>query len=321
MNDRASRYTVGPRDAGKRLDHFLGECIPGLSRVRLQHAIRERVALSWGVRARPATPVRPGGEVQLAHRMLDEAPLDIRLSILARGAGWIAVDKPPGIPVHPVHRVVENSLIRILRRQEQNPELRLAHRLDAETSGVMLVCDGVASSRVLSPAFMRGEVDKQYLALVVGELSGESGCIDLPIGPARNSRIHVKLEAGHGRPSRTVWTVERRLGDRTLLRLAPESGRRHQLRVHLAAIGHPILGDLLYGRPEGDYLARARGEGDARVADGGPRRHLLHSVRLEFPDPAGRGRLRVDSPLPEDFQHALERPAGPPSVAQPGGTR
>jgi 23S rRNA pseudouridine1911/1915/1917 synthase len=109
--------------------------------------------------------------------------------------------------------------------------------------------------------------------------------------------------AGEGQPARTAWRVERRLAGSTLLRVLPATGRRHQIRVHLAAIGHPILGDILYGRPDEDYLALVRGTGDARLDGGGPRRQLLHCARLRFPDPAGpAGATReVAAPLPADF--------------------
>jgi len=112
----------------------------------------------------------------------------------------------------------------------------------------------------------------------------------------------VRLAAGHGRPSRTAWRVEARFPGRTLLRLFPETGRRHQLRVHLAAIGHPILGDILYGRPDEAYLRMARGDGDVRREEGGPKRQLLHCARLIFPDPSAAGRLDVRAPLPGDFE-------------------
>ncbi len=301
MSEPTTRYPVGRREGGKRLDQFLHEKIPGLSRTRIQQAIRERVTLSWGVKARPSTSVRAGGEVRIGYTPLHEDLLDIHLPVIARGSGWLAVDKPPGIPVHPVNRVRENSLIRMLRRQEGDEQLRLVHRLDGETSGVLLVAGDAPTSSLLSQAFMRGCVHKEYLALVRGVVSEEEGEIDLPIGPARDSRIFVRLETGHGRPSRTSWRVERRLADRTLLRLFPRTGRRHQLRVHLAAIGHPILGDILYGRPDEAYLQMVRGEGDVRREEAGPRRQLLHCARLVFPDPAGSGRCDVTAAVPADF--------------------
>ncbi len=300
MSEPTTEFVVGKREGGKRLDHFLHERIPGLSRTRIQQVIRERVTLSWGVAPRCATRVRPGGEVSIGYTPLAETLLDIRLPILMRGSGWLAVDKPPGIVVHPVNRIRENSLIRILRRQEGREPLRLVHRLDRETSGVLLVAESSSAASVLSRAFMNREVDKEYLALVDGVLREDAGRIDLPIGDAVGSRVHVRREAGRGQPAQTAWTVERRFADRTLLRVVPETGRRHQIRVHLAHIGHPILGDILYGRSDDDYLTLVRDGRDVRQEQDGPLRQLLHCSRLVFRDPAGE-RVEVAAPLPADF--------------------
>jgi 23S rRNA pseudouridine1911/1915/1917 synthase len=301
LSEPTTVYGVGPRDRGKRLDRFLHERIPGISRGRIQRAIRDRVTLTWGVRARPATPVRPGGSVVIGWTPVPEVLRLESIPVLARGEGWLAVDKPPGIPVHPVNRVRENSLIRMLRRQEGEESLRLCHRLDRETSGVLLVAHDATSARVLSGAFARGRVLKEYLALVRGRVEGESGSIDLPIARASGSKVWVRRDvAEEGEAASTSWTVERRLEGRTLLRVFPATGRRHQIRVHLAAIGHPIEGDLLYGRPDADYLALvARGE-DARREGPGPDRQMLHCARLVFPTPRGADET-VEAPVPLDF--------------------
>ena len=301
MSEPVTRYLVGRGDGGKRLDRFLREKIPRLSRTRIQQAIRERVTLSWGVEARPAAPVRAGAEVHVGYTPLAEKRLEIPIPVIARGPGWLAVDKPPNVPVHPVNRVRENSLIRMLRRQEGDEGLRLTHRLDSETSGVLLVATDVPTSSILSQAFMHRTVEKEYLALVRGVVERDDGRIELPIGPARDSRVFVRLETGHGKPALTAWCVLRRERDRTLLRLFPRTGRRHQIRVHLEAIGHPILGDPLYGCPDDDYLRMVRGEGDARAEEEGPARQLLHCARLVFPDPAGGPAVEVTAPLPDDF--------------------
>jgi 23S rRNA pseudouridine1911/1915/1917 synthase len=271
-------FTVGKRDGGKRLDAFLHERIPGLSRTQIQRAIRERVTLSWGVDPRPARPVIPGGVVHLRPRELHEEIRDVPIPVLARGDGWLAVDKPAGLPVHPVNRTVENTVIRMLRRQQNEPKLRLTHRLDRETSGVLLVADSSDSARVLTGAFERGEVRKEYLALVQGNPRDDAGTIE------------------RGKPARTDWRVVRREGDRALLRIRLHTGRRHQIRVHLEALGHPVLGDILYGRPDADYLALARGAGDVRLTEDGPRRQLLHCALLAFGD------HEVEAPLPADFE-------------------
>jgi len=302
MSEPATRFVVGAREGGKRLDHFLHERIPGLSRTRIQRAIRERVSLSWSANAAAATPVRPGGVVSIGYTPLAETPLEIPIPVLVHGGGWIAVDKPAGIPVHPVNTIRENTLIRMLRRQERDEALRLTHRLDRETSGALLVARDASAARALAGAFLRGEVHKEYLARVSGEVCGPSGRITLPIGKAEDSPIWVKRAAGSGQAAVTDWIVERRDPGSTLLRVLPGTGRRHQIRVHLAAIGHPVLGDLLYGRPAADYLRLVAGAGDARAsASGGPRRQLLHCARLAFRDPDTARLAVVEAPLPPDF--------------------
>ncbi len=305
MSEPETLFGVGLGDRGKRLDQFLHERIPGLSRARIQRAIEERVTLSWGVRARSATPVRPGGRVSVGHTPIVEDVRDVELPILARGRGWLAVDKPSGIVVHPVNAVRENSLIRMLRRQEGLPSLRLAHRLDRETTGVLLVAEDAPTASALSTAFERGRVRKEYLAVVRGEVAGDEGTIDLAIGADDDRRVFVRRAVKDGgERAVTRWRVERRLAAATLVRLFPETGRRHQLRVHLAAIGHPILGDILYGRPDADYLDLVTGRRDARRDDGAPARQLLHCARLVFPDPAGTGVVEVIAPFPSDFARA-----------------
>jgi RluA family pseudouridine synthase len=311
LSEPVTRFLVGRREGGKRLDRFLHERIPGLSRTRIQRTIRERVGLSWGALPRPATPVRAGGEVRIGWVPLVEPPLEVEIPVLRRGAGWLAVDKPAGIPVHPVNTVRENSLIRMLRRQEGRESLRLVHRLDRETSGVLLLAEDPASAAFLSRAFRGGKVSKEYLAVVRGVVAADEGRIDLPIGPARASRVYTRREAGHGEAAEPAWRVARRLADRTLLRVRPVTGRRHQIRVHLEAAGHPVLGDPLYGRPDRDYLALVSGEGDPRRVDRGPARQLLHCARLRFPAPDGSGSVEVGAALPADFRAALEIPVEP----------
>jgi RluA family pseudouridine synthase len=301
-------FRVGAKDRGKRLDRFLRERIPALSRTWVQRAIGQRVRVSWTPRPRPSTRVLPGGEVRVGFPPLVETPLDLNVSILARGPGWMAVDKPAGLPVHPVNQVRENSLILLLRRQEEDPDLRLVHRLDRETSGVLLVAADPETARALSTAFERGEVDKEYVAVVAGEIEGDAGTVTLPIGPSIDSEVRVRVAPSEsGKPARTSWRVERRLAGRTVLRVFPRTGRRHQIRIHLAALGHPILGDLLYGRDDADYLELVRRNRDPRHDEDGPRRQLLHCARLVLPNPVGGRDIDVGAPLPADLVVEIER--------------
>jgi 23S rRNA-/tRNA-specific pseudouridylate synthase len=179
------------------------------------------------------------------------------------------------------------------------------HRLDRETTGVLLVAEDAPTASKLSTAFERGGVHKEYLAVVGGAVAGDEGTIDMALGSEDGRRVFVRrtVQVG-GERAVTRWRVERRLGRATLLRLFPETGRRHQLRLHLAAIGHPILGDILYGRPDADYLDLVTGARDARQEDGAPARQLLHCVRLVFPDPSRPGDVEVVAPVPADFARA-----------------
>ena len=298
MSEPPTVFAVSERDRGKRLDLFMHERIPGLSRSRIQRAIDERVTLSWGVRPRASTRVRPGGEVRIGYTPIAETIVDLEIPVLLRGAGWLAVDKPAGIPVHPVNTIRENSLIRMLRRQEGRDELRLVHRLDRETTGVLLVAEDAATASALATAFERGEVHKEYVAIVSGDVASDDGTIDLPLGEVEGRQVYVRRAVVEGgERAVTRWRVERRLGTSTLLRLFPETGRRHQLRVHLEAIGHPIVGDILYGRPDADYLDLVRGVRDARRDEGGTTRHLLHCARIVL------GSIDVAAPVPADFRH------------------
>jgi len=304
VSEPTTVYPVGRTDVGKRLDRFLQEKIPRLSRSRIQEMIRARVLLSWDARVRPATVLVAGGVVRIDYVPLPETILEQEIPILVRGDGWLAVDKPSGIPVHPVNTIRENTVIRMLRRQEGNEELRLAHRLDRETSGVLLVADNHSTARTLSMAFENRQVHKEYVAVVRGVVPDREGTIRLPVGKAPDSRVYVRQAAVEGYPSETSWQVEARGAAATMLRLFPRTGRRHQIRVHLEAIGHPVLGDLLYGRPDRDYLDMVTGERDPRKEDGGPERQLLHCSRIATG--SGPDGLDCESPLPSLFRRWLE---------------
>jgi 23S rRNA pseudouridine1911/1915/1917 synthase len=305
MKDRPTVFHVGESDRGKRLDRYLHERLPGVSRTRLQQAIQCRVELSWGGEPHASSRMRPGGRVLVGFPPNLEVPVDASIPVLARGNGWLAVDKPAGFLVHPTNAIRENSLLRILCRQLGAEDLRPVHRLDRETSGVLLVAEESGSARFLSEEFATGRVRKEYVALVEGVPDGEEGMIDRPICDARGAEVFVRREAGPvGQPAVTRWRVERRYFGRTLLRLFPETGRRHQLRVHLAHLGHPVVGDLLYGRPDRDYLDWLAEGRDRRSGEGGPLRHLLHCARMAFSMPSGED-ADISSPLPLDFLAAL----------------
>jgi 23S rRNA pseudouridine1911/1915/1917 synthase len=209
----------------------------------------------------------------------------------------LVVDKGPGVVVHPARGHRENTLAQMLAPMIAGGEAERAgivHRLDRDTSGLMVVARSDAVLRALQKALSQREIEREYLALVEGRPPARTGTIEAPIG--RDERVRTRLAVGGARPrdARTHFALERALKDTTLLRLRLESGRTHQIRVHLQAIGHPVCGDPEYGT--------------AGLL--GLQRQFLHSARLAFDHPVSGERVDVSSPLPADLQDALVRAEG-----------
>jgi 23S rRNA pseudouridine1911/1915/1917 synthase len=205
----------------------------------------------------------------------------------------LVVDKGPGVVVHPARGHREGTLAQLLAPLAAggDPERPgIVHRLDRDTSGLLLVARSEQAHRLLQRAIGRREIEREYLALVEGRPPARSGTIDAPVG--RNPRVRTRTAIGGIRPraARTHFTLERGFRGSSLLRLRLESGRTHQIRVHLQAIGHPICGDPEYGTP--GVL--------------GLKRQFLHSARLAFDHPFTSARVGVASDLPADLKHALE---------------
>jgi len=236
------------------------------------------------------------------------------LVVLYRDEACLAVDKPAMLAVHPSGRHLTDTLIQRIHRmtgtegrlREGRP--RLAHRLDRETSGVILIGLEPRAHAELMRQFEEREVDKTYLAVVRGEPEHEGGRIELPIGPARGSRIQLKMAVQmDGQPALTEWRVVRRVRGYALVSCRIRTGRQHQIRVHLAAIGHPIVGDKLYGDDENLFQKAADGTltpEDYRALE--LPRQALHSHRLVFTSPATGRREEVLSPLAADLQRFLD---------------
>jgi 23S rRNA pseudouridine1911/1915/1917 synthase len=222
----------------------------------------------------------------------------------------IAIDKPPDIPVHPAGRLLHHTVITALHRQyrdfadaSRDVIPKLCHRLDLETSGVLLVAKTDTALAWVQRQFERRTVGKEYLVLVHGRLAEEAGLIDLPLGPAIDPAQRPRRAVRHdiGQPARTRWRVVRRWADLSLCHIDLLTGRHHQIRAHMAAIGHPVVGDKLYGDDATlfrRYGSRALTEAD-RTALRLPRQ-ALHSHALTFTHPA-RGPLRIESPWPPDL--------------------
>ena len=217
----------------------------------------------------------------------------------------LAVDKPSGLPVHPSATYHKNTLTFLLRERFGNDAPQIAHRLDRETSGLLLCGRTPEAERALKNAFESRRVSKRYLAIVRGVIPDDEGRIELPIDQAKEG-LRILMEVtppGEGYPSVTRFRVVARSDQATLVALAPESGRQHQLRVHLSALGFPILGDKLYG-PEGvqpflDYIET--GMTDELRQRLGHERQALHAYELTFDHPTSGDRLTLHAPLPDDL--------------------
>jgi 23S rRNA pseudouridine1911/1915/1917 synthase len=310
LEDGTAIYLVGDRHQGIRLDLFLKERIPRLSRSRIQAAIKTRVRAPGHGRPRPATLLRPGDTVVvLRAEPPDEPEPDLVIPILHLDEALVVIDKPAGLLAHPSNHVTKGSVSHILSRQIGGA-CHLAHRLDRETSGLMLVARTTEAARSLSGQLARGAeaARKSYLAVVFGAMKQSSGLIDLPIGKAIRSSVYVKrgVNPAEGRLCRTRYEVVDRSGEFTLVRVWLLTGRRHQIRVHLAALGHPVVGDKLYGPAESHYLRFIQGGFDDRMKrELLTERQMLHASEIAFHHPSDGRSMSFVAPLPQDMRSFL----------------
>jgi 23S rRNA pseudouridine1911/1915/1917 synthase len=298
----SDRSFVVPADrSGERLDRYLADVLPSLSRSRVQALIRDGAVHLNGAGPRAAARLAAGDRVSVSlppaeddRPALVPAP-EVSFDVLHADDAIVVVDKPAGLVVHPGagHRgdtLVEGLLARFpeLGERFEGPRPGIVHRLDRDTSGVMVVARTVAAAKRLRAQFKRQTVEKVYLALAKGAVRPAAGIIDAPIGrdPARRKRM-AALPAG--RPSRTRYRVLGEAEGYSWLEVRPRTGRTHQIRVHLAAIGHPVAGDPVYGRR------------DKRVG-----RLALHAWQLSFDHPRDGERVRFRAPLPDDLVAAVE---------------
>lgn len=291
--------TVTDEDAGARLDQFLAG--PLGSRTHAQALIDGgRVRVDGA--SRPKRHVLRGGELVEVEEAAKPAALEpgspAPFSIAYEDDYLLVVDKPAGIVVHPARGHATGTLSQALGGRATGGEdpwrAGIVHRLDRNTSGLLVVAKRDQVHRALKSLLASRRLRREYVALVDGHLSARTGTIDAPIGRDRRDRLRMSIETDIPRAARTHFETVRVLPAATLLRVSLETGRTHQIRVHLAAIGHPVSGDPLYGTA-GRY---------------GLERQFLHAARLAFPHPLTGEELDVRSELPEDLQAALQRAAG-----------
>lgn len=291
---------------GWRLDRFLKKKIPRLSRTRLQRVIRGECWVD-GRQAKPSLTVWPGQRVTFRRPAPVEPEVPRELPVLWADEALYALDKPAGIAMHPTAKFHYATVTAVLRERFPGEPLQITHRLDLETSGVLLVARHREAAVAMKRAFARRRVKKRYLAIVRGALSSE-GTIDRPLG-LQGGLVRVKMavrpEEEGGLPARTRWRALERLGEYTLVECWPETGRQHQIRAHLDAIGHPLAGDKLY--PDERVFADYQDHGwDAVAARVELPRQALHAASISFAHPLTGEEIAVESPLPADLRAFLD---------------
>jgi len=283
---------------GARLDRYVVEKCPELSRTQAQkligngyitvndHVAKAGLKLNIGDRLTIALPPAPPSSL---------TPEAIPLNILYENDDLLVIDKPAGLTVHPAPGHPSNTLVNAIlfhfpHLADIGDSLRpgIVHRLDRDTSGVMLVAKNSAAQANLINQFKARSVTKAYLVLVKGHLTPEHGVIEAPIGRDPRNRKHMAV-AAEGREARTDYQVVKYIDDYTLLEIRPETGRTHQIRVHLAAIGYPVVGDPMYG-VKSPYLSR----------------QFMHACRLGFKLPSTGEYVEFKSELPPDLEQALK---------------
>ena len=303
----ARTATVPDAAAGRRFDAVLAELFPEYSRSRLAEWIKSGDARLDGREARPRDPVHGGETVSLVAApeiQTRSEPEDIALDVLYEDAEVFVIDKPPGLVVHPGAGNPAGTLVNALLHRDpalaQLPRAGIVHRLDKDTSGVMVVARTLPAHTALVEQLSARAVHRQYLAVVVGALVA-GGRVDAPIDRHPRDRLRQAVRED-GREAVTHYRLRERFRAHTLLECRLETGRTHQIRVHMAHIKHPIIGDPLYGGP----LKLPKGADDRLIERlRGFRRQALHAEVLEFAHPISGAPIRCAAPIPADMQALL----------------
>jgi 23S rRNA pseudouridine1911/1915/1917 synthase len=312
--------TVPPELAGQRLDRVLAELLPDYSRSRLQQWIAQGRVLLEDRPSRPRDKVTAGQQIRVQvepERIVATEAQDLPLDVVYEDAELLVINKPPGLVVHPgagnPDRTLLNALLHHAPELAQVPRAGIVHRIDKDTSGLLVVARTLAAHAALVRALAARAITREYEAVVCGVLTA-GGTVDQPIGRDERDRTRMRVKTA-ARAAVTHYRVIERFRAHTHLRLTLETGRTHQIRVHMQYIRHPLVGDPVYGR----RLGMPAGASEAlRTALAGFRRQALHARRLALAHPTSGVAMEWQAPPPADLQALLAalradaRPGDPP---------
>lgn len=301
--------TIGEAQAGLRLDRALAELLPDLSRERIKALIVEGQIVSGGRSLNPSMKVAVGQDYSItlpAPVALDAVAQDIPLDIVHEDADLIVVDKPAGLVVHPAAGNLDGTLVNALLHHCDGQlsgiggvaRPGIVHRIDKDTSGLLVVAKSDKAHEGLARQFKDHSIDRLYAAIVYGIPAPGSGTVDARIGRSDADRKKMAVHReGRGKHAVTHYRVMERLRGAAMVECRLETGRTHQVRVHMAHLGHPLIGDPVYGRDRKGFKSILETLGFKRQA--------LHAKRLGFIHPVTEEPLAFDSPLPADMQELL----------------
>ena len=312
MSAEAQLLTISEEAAGARLDSFLASRILEVSRTRIQRAIEDGDILVNERAAKPGYRLRSGDRIEIdlpEPPPVTLAPEPIHLNIVYEDDDLIVVDKPAGMVVHPGAGIESGTLANALvyhfnTLSDVAGRIRpgIVHRIDKETSGLLVVAKNDVAHERLSDQFRDRQVFKMYVALVYGRMSESAGEIEARIGRSPHNRTRMSvLRGGAGRAAHTIFEVAQRYNEFTLLKVQIKTGRTHQIRVHLAHIGHPVAGDSTYGGGRENSIRNTTIKRET-IALG---RHFLHSAQLGFKHPRTGKPLEFVSQLPPELENFL----------------
>jgi 23S rRNA pseudouridine1911/1915/1917 synthase len=298
--------SIQASEAGIRLDRYLTSAMTGISRTVVQQLIGDGAVLINGHTGKSGYMLRSGDNVQIFSFNMHNKPINIKpqslpLDIVYEDKDLLVVNKAAGMVVHPAPGHYDDTMVNALiarypdiQREDSEQRPGIIHRLDKDTSGLIIVARNAAIHSVLAEQMKRHQIVKRYLALVEGVVALDKGSIDAPIGRNPRHRQQMAITAVGSRAARTHFRVLERFARHTLLLLELETGRTHQIRVHLKAIGHPIAGDPVYGS-------------GSKIRGITLKRQFLHAYQLKFTHPTTGSVLNLEEPLPQDLQTILDQ--------------